>query len=102
MGPLARDYSSCSSYATHSPASLAESPVASTTEGISDHSVVRFDVHLGRDLAKKWLLQLLAVVAAFFAVVVIKSASAPISSSVSPLSLSPTFHSAASFPPVTS
>ena len=53
----------------------------------------------------EWLLQLLVVVAAFvafLAVIRFKSASAPISSSISPLSLSTTFHSIASFPLVTS
>ena len=66
---------------------------------------MRFDVHLGRDWAIEWLLQLL-VVAAFaffdFLILVIKSASAPISSSASPLSLSVTDHSPASFPLATS
>ena len=54
----------------------------------------------------EWLLKLLVVVAFtfFFDFLVnkIKSASAPISSSVSLLSLSTTFHSPASFPLVTS
>ena len=55
----------------------------------------------------EWLLQLIDVIAAFVDFIdelksLTESASAPISSSVSPLSLSTTFHSAASFPPVTS
>ena len=49
----------------------------------------------------EWLLQLL-VVAAFVVLITIASASAPISSSISPLSLSTTFPSIASFPLVTS
>ena len=54
----------------------------------------------------EWLLQLLLLVIISFSfnshVDKTLSAFATNSSSVSPLSLSPTFHSAASFPPVTS
>ena len=54
----------------------------------------------------EWLLQLLVTIAfAFFVdflIDKIATASAPISSSVSPLSLSFNDHSPASFPPVTS
>ena len=49
--------------ATHSPASLASAPGASTGLGIDVRSVVRFDVHLARDWPMEWLLQLLAIVA---------------------------------------
>ena len=51
--------------ATHSPASLAKAPGASPGLGIGGRSVVRFDVHLGRDWPMEWLLQLLAVVYIF-------------------------------------
>ena len=50
------------SFATHSPASLAEPPGASTAVGIAVRSDVSFK-HLGRDWAVEWLLQLIVVVA---------------------------------------
>ena len=48
---------------------------------------MRFDVHLGRDWAMEWLLQLIVIAAFVDLINWIASASAPISSSVYPLSL---------------
>ena len=93
--------------ATHSPASLAEAPGASTVSGIGGRSVVRFDVHLVRDWPVEWLLQLLAVIVITILlnshVDKTLSATAPnFSYSLSPLSISFTDHSPSSFPPATS